>query len=179
MEHTHSDGTQRVLAGLDIADTITIQNSFRGAGTPLATAARSLMESATAALDDTSPEALVGLHAFATIGGIALDRIPCYGNAATPADQTWQIPPPPELDATRALPGIDDPALNDFNCPICFEFYGAARIYNCGEGHSLCHACAYKLAPRKCPQCKKPLCGRNVALEHAVDGLAKFLQNPR
>nr|QBK86730.1 MAG: C3HC4 type zinc finger protein [Marseillevirus LCMAC103] len=75
-----------------------------------------------------------------------------------------QIPAPPEAK--------DDygEVAEAFTCGICFECFGAQRIYQCASGHSMCHKCAYKLpGPRKtCPTCRAPLTGRNIGLENAM-----------
>nr|QBK86903.1 MAG: thioredoxin-like protein [Marseillevirus LCMAC103] len=84
--------------------------------------------------------------------------------ASTEERRAFVVPPPPAPDAGR-----DTESWSAFSCPICFLSYGTSRIYQCAAGHSLCHDCAYKLAPQQCPQCRKPLCGRNTAMEHAAE----------
>ena len=86
-----------------------------------------------------------------------------------------EIPKPPDrVDHVD----VDDESYGDFLCPICYEFYGRVNIYQCSTGHSLCHVCAYNLDPRKCPQCRENLTGRNHGLEAAVQNLLVHLVVP-
>ena len=86
-------------------------------------------------------------------------------------------PPPVDIPPPPAAPNVEmeGEGFDDFSCPVCFEFFGSCRIFQCSAGHSLCHACAFALDPKLCPQCRASISGRNIALEGAVRSLLLHL----
>jgi len=53
-----------------------------------------------------------------------------------------------------------------FKCPFCKVLLAPpSPIYQCGDGHILCHQCRHSDKFKECPTCDRELAGRNVAME--------------
>ena len=94
-----------------------------------------------------------------------------------------EIPPPPKSrDAADFQDDKKEEVLSSLpdepSCPICFERYTAVssgqkpHIWQCADGHSLCHTCAFHLKTKICPMCRKAIIGRNIAFEEVGFALA-------
>jgi hypothetical protein len=60
--------------------------------------------------------------------------------------------------------------LSPLKCPVCFEYSIGVSIYVCGNGHSVCENCHFKL--NKCPTCNgPPPKTRNLGLEELADAV--------
>ena len=168
MEHTHSDGTGTQY----IDDFMRLVGQIAAAAPPDGSNVGQMMQhfsqsgafcdlqKAIAGIVDSGVEPACLMSAVVQRlqppAGPTNDGAAAAPSAAAAAD----IPPLPPARAKPRPPSVPaDPALDDFNCPICFEFYGGAQIIICVQGHSLCDACARRLAPRKCPQCGQRLFG--------------------
>jgi len=53
-------------------------------------------------------------------------------------------------------------------CPVCLSSLKGCRIYQCKEGHSLCHQCKNNPQVRCCPTCRGKLTGRATNMEHLL-----------
>jgi len=96
----------------------------------------------------------------------------------TPVDQSWTFLYPP-LPA-RVLTGGQSPQGETGEvspssplppcpvCPVCYTSLLDKRIYQCGEGHSLCHQCRDKIQVRNCPTCRGKLVGRATNMEQLL-----------
>jgi len=53
-------------------------------------------------------------------------------------------------------------------CPVCLSSLKGCRIYQCKQGHSLCHQCKNNPQVRCCPTCRGKLTGRATNMEHLL-----------
>lgn len=53
-------------------------------------------------------------------------------------------------------------------CPVCLNSLKGCRIYQCKQGHSLCHQCKTNPQVRCCPSCRGKLTGRATNMEHLL-----------
>ncbi len=80
----------------------------------------------------------------------------------------------------RTAPRLPEPTKGNivdaepFNCPVCLEFFGSARIHSCIEGHSVCESCFVRMPKKDCPSCRKPVGGRNRALEAVMAAVVLY-----
>jgi len=53
-------------------------------------------------------------------------------------------------------------------CPVCINSLKGRRIYQCQQGHSLCHQCKNNPQVRCCPTCRGKLTGRATNMEQLL-----------
>ena len=88
------------------------------------------------------------------------------------------------------LPRLEHLILKELLCPFCQdEMVPPTEIYQCSEGHNLCHTCRYRQdmkvgkdangchyhdcfwSCQACPQCMSEITGRNIAVERLASTL--------
>jgi E3 ubiquitin-protein ligase SIAH1 len=74
----------------------------------------------------------------------------------------------PSKNDTKALtPKV---LLAALECPVCLDYSFGLKIYNCGNGHSVCENCHPHLS--ECPTCKgPPTVVRNYGLESIAENV--------
>jgi len=74
---------------------------------------------------------------------------------------------PPKL-TTSFLTTSSSPLPPCPECPVCLSSLKGCRIYQCQQGHSLCHQCKNNSQVRCCPTCRGKLTGRATNMEQLL-----------
>jgi len=64
-----------------------------------------------------------------------------------------------------------------FECPVCLDSC-RDKIWQCLEGHILCHQCAERKELKKCPQCKVPFSTNPLSRNRVLENLAGKILPP-
>jgi len=74
---------------------------------------------------------------------------------------------PPKLTTSFLTPS-SSPLPPCPECPVCLSSLKGCRIYQCQQGHSLCHQCKNNSQVRCCPTCRGKLTGRATNMEQLL-----------
>jgi len=75
---------------------------------------------------------------------------------------------PPKLTTSLLTPSSSSPLPPCPECPVCLSSLKGCRIYQCQQGHSLCHQCKNNSQVRCCPTCRGKLTGRATNMEQLL-----------
>jgi len=87
--------------------------------------------------------------------------LPTPGTSSGPTITTLAPLLSPSSSSTSPLPPCPE-------CPVCLSSLKDTRIYQCKQGHSLCHQCKNNPQVRCCPTCRGKLTGRATNMEHLL-----------
>jgi len=87
--------------------------------------------------------------------------LPTPGGSSGPTITTMVPLLSPSSSSSYPLPPCPE-------CPVCLSSLKGTRIYQCKQGHSLCHQCKNKPEVRSCPTCRGKLTGRATNMEHLL-----------
>jgi len=75
---------------------------------------------------------------------------------------------PAKLTTSILTPSSSSPLPPCPECPVCLSSLKGCRIYQCQQGHSLCHQCKNNSQVRCCPTCRGKLTGRATNMEQLL-----------
>jgi len=75
---------------------------------------------------------------------------------------------PAKLTTSLLTPSSSSPLPPCPECPVCLSSLKGCRIYQCQQGHSLCHQCKNNSQVRCCPTCRGKLTGRATNMEQLL-----------